>query len=452
MKNNKITIIFLAFVLVLGGCSKKAENNYHKSDRCNAQNTFIVDSNKELVKVKEIDTPYTECFQNEDGTYSLYIYSSPIQYYDGSSYRHIDNTIIESTNSNYVYENKDNSVKTYFPKNLNYDILITNGDFSLPFNIGLSDLAFSEADLVDYNNIYGERIKAVVYKSDKASIYLYSSYYGVEIETVYHSDYKIAPQIVTYYHNDFPNHYDNANNGYIALRKGTDFNDIEAIIHSPISFENDNYVPVLEAEVSDFVDKKRITYNIDEATTVINQSIVLYTSNMPDSCAYSKFDKNQYLSRFSYIGNSELLGEGLDYIRFRLDYYMKIDPEKVINTSYNFKSLSNGDISKYKFKENLGQWSSSHLSWKMRNKDFCDINTTINNSIEGYVSVDISDYTRKCLLDDSWMTESYGVLMTFSGDYQIVSSSDNPLFPPFLCINISELPSEFHLIDDINPK
>ena len=451
-----MVMLLLTFVLALTGCGKNDSNSYNESlindKQKNNSITEEDESGSKAIKLDTMDTPYTQCFQNEDDTYSLYIFAAPIQYYDGSSYRHIDNTLIETSDKNFSFENKDNVIKTYYPKNLDNEIMISDGYFSLPFRIMLDNKAFSEAQLVGYKNIYGEDIKAILYKSDDTSVYLYSSNYGVEIETVYNTEKTTVPQIIMNYKNDFPNHYDNANNGYIALRKGTDFNDVEAIIHNPIIYDNNTYSPIMEANVDDYNDENIISYSVNKPIKIVNQSIVLYTSNMPDSCVYSDFSKNQYLSRFSYLGSSDELGEGVDYIRYRLDYFMKIDPQKVINTSYNFRTLSNGDISKYIVQENLGQWSSSGLSWKRRNKEFGHIETNYQITDNNYIAVDITDYSKKCFADETWMTESYGLAMSYDGDAQVLASSDNPMYVPYLKIDLNGLPEEFYPMNDINPR
>ena len=448
-----IITVFLFISVVLSSCSNEGDKNSQNAISSSVQDksNSITESILIPSRVDSLDTPYTECYRNEDNSYSLFIYAAPIQYYDGSSYKHINNTIVESTKSNTAYENKDNSIKMYFPKNLDSEILISSGSFSLPFKLSLNNISFSDAKLVDYINIYGQSINAVSYESKDVSLFLYPSNYGIEIETVYSYLSSKVPQIILNYNNDFPNHYDNANNGYIALRKGTDFNDIEAIIHSPITGGESTYNAIMEASVEDHPDGKAISYTNTTSAKVINQSIVLYTSNMPDSCAYSEFKKNQYLSRFSYIGTSDFFGEGINYIRYRLDYFMKIDPEKVIRTSYNFKSISSGSITNYSFQENLGQWSSSGLSWRNRNKRFAPIETRLGLTEDGFVSVDITDYSKKCFADETWMTESYGLTMRYTGGYQIVASSDNPMFVPFLKIDLNDLPENFYPMVDINP-
>ena len=66
----------------------------------------------------ECNTPYTVGYPNRDGTYSLYIFSSPVQYPTGDGYAVIDNTVVASGKEGFAYENKANEIKAYFPPSL----------------------------------------------------------------------------------------------------------------------------------------------------------------------------------------------------------------------------------------------------------------------------------------------------------------------------------------------
>ena len=68
-------------------------------------------------------TPYTVGYPNRDGTYSLYIFSSPVQYPTGDGYAVIDNTVVASGKEGFAYENKANEIKAYFPPSLSLSLI-----------------------------------------------------------------------------------------------------------------------------------------------------------------------------------------------------------------------------------------------------------------------------------------------------------------------------------------
>lgn len=444
MKIKKLLALTIASLTLISmsACSKETTSSSVDTDQTYQYTKYI-----------DTDTPYTMCYQNTDGTYTMFIYAAPVQYFDGEMYQPIDNTIIESDRENFAYENKANSIKTYFPKKISDGFLIERENFSFNFNIDTDSTNFTDGKLTDYTNIYGQSIKAVCYNSENYSLYFYVSNAGIEIDTVSDKGITETPEILIDYDNNYGKARENYKNGYIALRRGNGFNDIDAVIYGPLCRTDDNYEIELTPNINEVgEDQWGITYNFDVEQTKINQAIVLYTSNMPDSCAYSEFSQNQYLARFAYVGSSNLFGEGLDYLRYRLDYYLYLNPDNVIDASYNFKVLSDASTDKFVVNENLDQWSSTGLSWKNRNTKFSEVNATCTIVENGYYSLNITDYAKKCFADETWMTESYGIALGYDGDMQVVASSDNSMFIPYLQIDLSAMPEEFYPMEDINPE
>lgn len=50
------------------------------------------------------------------------------------------------------------------------------------------------------------------------------------------------------------------------------------------------------------------------------------------------------------------------------------------------------------------------------------------------------------------MTESYGITLGYEGEMRAVASSDNPMFVPYLQIDLSAMPDGFYPMVDINPE
>lgn len=452
----KIRAILSAIMVMISttGCS----NNTNPSNS-SPKNSQVTDSNLEEVedykytKFIDLDTPYTMCFQNTDGTYTMYIFAAPVQYFDGEMYQPIDNSIVPSEKIGFAYENKANSIKAYLPEKISDGFVIENSDFSFRFYIDIDESKFEPGQVVEYTNIYNQLIEAVCYKSNNMSLYFYFSNAGIEMETVFENGMSETPPIIIDYNNDYARSRENLKNGYIVLRRGNDFNDIDALIYSPIALNNDEeYTINLTPAIIDMEQGiHEIKYEFENEVYKTNQSIVLYTSNMPDSCAYSTFSRNQYLSRFSFLGNSDQFGKALLYIRYRLDYFLKLNPDNVIDTSYNIVPISkNYEIDRFILQENLDQWSSTGLTWINRNKEFSSLHYFCAQLENGYISFDITEYAKKCFADETWMTESYGITLEYNGDMQIIASSDNPVFIPYLEINLSDLPNGFIPMDDIN--
>ena len=56
------------------------------------------------------------------------MFAAPIQYEAENGYMLIDNTVIESQKAGFKYENKANSIKTYFPEKLSDGLLLERGE------------------------------------------------------------------------------------------------------------------------------------------------------------------------------------------------------------------------------------------------------------------------------------------------------------------------------------
>ena len=81
-------IVCFMFTLSVTGCRKQLTDN--------------VDLDR--TELKNYNTPYTYIEQNDDGTYSLFIYASPVQYKEeNGEYKKIDNTIIGCNKKNYMF-------------------------------------------------------------------------------------------------------------------------------------------------------------------------------------------------------------------------------------------------------------------------------------------------------------------------------------------------------------
>ena len=121
-----------------------------------------------VVEVSELNATdeYSVTFLNNDGTYSLLQFMTPIKYYDSnsSSYRFIDNEIISSKETGYEFENKANSFSSMFPYSSSDGIVFKDSDYSVKMipvsnNNNSADKVVSdynsECEFISYGDVYG---------------------------------------------------------------------------------------------------------------------------------------------------------------------------------------------------------------------------------------------------------------------------------------------------------
>ena len=131
----------------------------------------------DIDKIKDLDDidsedPYSITTINEDDSKTLYIFDTPVKYYDEeeNTIKFIDNTLTKSDkkstkNGTFAYENKANSIAAYIPKTSDENVVVEIGDDSFGFkplgnNIAKAELSTikflgDEEDVVEYKDVFG---------------------------------------------------------------------------------------------------------------------------------------------------------------------------------------------------------------------------------------------------------------------------------------------------------
>ncbi|MBU1020415.1 MAG: DNRLRE domain-containing protein, partial [Firmicutes bacterium] len=152
---------FLIFLILFGQLvSLVPQNAFHANATSNtSENDIAIEESTQyqsdvldisLVPIVDEDesrrTANEKHFRKLDGTYEVAIYDNSVHYYEDGNWKDIDNSL--NDNGNYL-ENKNNSFKTIFPKNLseNKTIGIKSKDYSIDWKV--LDISSSSAE---YNN------------------------------------------------------------------------------------------------------------------------------------------------------------------------------------------------------------------------------------------------------------------------------------------------------------
>ena len=418
-------------------------------------------SNGHIEQLSDYDSPYTACFRNKDDTYSLYIFASPIQYEtDVGIYAIIDNTVVESNKTEFAFENKANSIKTYFPQTLSEMFRVEKDAEFIDFSPNWDVSGFSKAKQTVFINMYGDKVSAVIYERNDMDLAFYPTKAGIKAEIILKEkpdnnefSFKVKSGAAS---------FENKQNGYILFKNG---GEIENIIYQPlvqytadkgqlldvttqmsINREGDDYY------VEMIIDENIINNAKTEYPINLDPSFEMYLNKMPDSTIYSGFKVNNYLCHYAVIGEHPILGEGLHFARLRLNYYMTLKSENVKSTMYFIKPLCyNTDVDDFKLYKSVAQWSSTQMLWesKSRQGDLITSSATFSN---GYLEFPMSDYVKECFDDPKWKKEAVGFLMKVEKEnaYSIMTTSDNSLYTPFLKIDLIKLPAYFEPKNDIN--
>lgn len=114
----RILILCLITATLFAGCANTNTNTNVRlgSVLITTVSRIDADMDEHIEQLHEYDSPYTICYQNDDDTYSMFIFASPIQYKTDSGYEIIDNTVVVTEKEGFAYENKANEVKHIFRK------------------------------------------------------------------------------------------------------------------------------------------------------------------------------------------------------------------------------------------------------------------------------------------------------------------------------------------------
>lgn len=441
------TCLFLLFsftILMCLTCCKKRDD----STIALTNMGIHLEENGHIKQLPEYNSPYTLCYENKDGSYSLFIFAAPIQYKtDDNQYILIDNALVPADNAHYIYKNKSGQVKSYYPDVLENEFTVIYGDEKLSFKYcGENIDSFSKGQKINFTNMYGDIVEAVEYKGKDINLAFYSTLTGIKMEM---SPQKaIEPENIKFSVNCPNTQYSNFKNGYITFHNNSENT---AIIYTPL-MKCDETIQPIKMNVMSIENTQRLIFperiDAEIENCKVDMSFEFYVNKIPDSTAYEKNTVNSYLSNFCNIGSNDLISNGYHYTRFRLNYFFSTSPENILKATYYIKGLHQNAESQLGLYSVGNQWSSTGLNWMNKGSPdtFLSKNVVVGNGINSF---DITDFVRSCFETGGREKESKGaVIMGDKNDF--LATSDNSLYPPYVRIDLADEPAYFEEKMNIN--
>ncbi len=370
-------------------------------------------------EVVEDNTLNTKCYINKDGTYTMYLFASPIAYYNNGYLKEIDNSIIDSDNSNYKFQNKSNDIKTYFPEDITDGLYIKNETDEVIVKLYDNTLNFSPAVKKTYRNVYGDKVNAVKYHNKNIDLFFYPTVFGINAEfLIYNSTInQLSFDITANGKNQFYDFYIR----YIA--NGTT-NETGAIVHDPIVYSSNKFNDTVKKDILKNKDSVILRYTFDcDKNTSFNMSFELYKKKMLDCSVYSNIEWNCFLHNYSFIGKS-FLGEGYHLAKNNIHEYIDIPYNNILSLKYVIKELYNNAQDSVKFYRNTKEWSSSTICWKGGNVSTEFVMEEKPDNNKNY----IFDLSR--ILKDQLSFE-HGYTLKKEKGMSIICTNDNSMYFPY---------------------
>lgn len=418
-------------------------------------------------ELEEYATDVSVAYENNDGSKTLYVYSSPIRYLNSmGNFTLIDTRIAnvrdkQLRNDGYIYTVANNSIKSFYPKSMNGEkgILIKNTDpsnkkeYSYEFGIYTS-----KAKLGWYRerkNFISNNVNAVQYRDcfeNTADMYFYPSAVGTSCEINFTK--KPDKCTVSFWIKADKNIYDLSvePGGYITFKeqitdnKGNTNKEIRAVVQKPLLKDKNgkiyyNNSITLSSQgdglyLLDFCFDKDIDFV--NATAFI--SFEMRRESQPDNSIYSKDPdlKYAFLRNYAVVGNSDDYGIGRLLIRYKFAKYFDLKPDIIQSAKFHMYSLNQGN-EEFELLSVLEDWCSVRGNWN-NNYKTGDITSKASLS-DNHLDFDITEETKKWCKDESGQAEHNGVLLKTSsennGENYIILSNDSSLYNNYTEIKIN---------------
>lgn len=459
-----VVVMFILIVLLCSGCEQthEAYSPLYRLIDANLADTY------HTIRRMDQETPYTLVFENVDGTSSVYIFSSPISYKNQEGKLELmDSSLTKTTDrvmrkKGYSLENKSGDIKTYFPEDIDQQPLLIQGE--------QDTLSFSPYGTVSgklqkstFTDVIGRPYDSAIYpNSTPLPIEYIPTDSGIMTNIIFHEKpetnelkFFVTPpdntEIVVM-DNQYIVFYDPQSNVPKAL-----------VYPSFLRDSNGNYGMDCQIDLQEHEDEVMITWFLDDdflndsATQyplTISPSFALYRNSQPDSTIYSKRPSdNYYLSDYAILSNRENQDKSLHYLRFRVNYFFGTYAENIKSARYVPTLL--GGSSEPAVIEMLAlndMWGSTSVTWK---KQYPTYGVECQTEVAGLgqYEFDITEFIKRCVRDDTWTREAYGLAMhAADGEAQkIFATSDHAFYRPYVRVDFYDMPWSFERQQSINP-
>ncbi len=401
----KFIFCLILSLILCSSCS------YNKKELINPID--FIDNDSQVSGEGEYTNFFSKCYENKDGTKSLYIFSSPIAYEENGEFKAIDNTIIKCKKQEYAYENKSNDIKMYFPYSLKDKFKITYKEDYFEFKLHEDIKGFSKAKLVNFKNMYGDYVEAVKYKGKEAELYFYCSSAGIKCEINCKNAYYLKELNFKVYNLDLSANTDMRD---LVVFKDHHNNEVKNIIRKPYEQKNGKIIYGKEIQVLKLNDCYRLTFSAEDSLKM-DLSFEMYKDKMFDGFN----DKNYKYA--TYLDNICTLSEDCTlFIQNQLEKYSNIDNKNIQKVYFYFRNFSDSDM-KMDFYKISEIWSTVLTTVNPPEKlEFC---LTENIKSNSYNKIDL---TKMFFKNGEKITDTYGIAVKTKNNCS-VSVSDNYQYP-----------------------
>lgn len=453
-------MLIIVFMIVLSSCVRS-----DNSDGQDIMNNLLIneDTSMHENRLFDVETPYTLCYKNNDGTVSVYIFPSPISYVnEENDLELIDVSLITVENPDYkkkgyALQTKAGDVTSYYPRKANDEFVIANGEKSL-LSFAIDCEQSDECQKSIFQDVFGREHSSATYNSSgDCSFICIPTATGTIIDILFNK--ALRTDEISFFLDKQSIKTISTINNTVVITPNSDLSQTCVIRSSylkdavgKIGFNNQICIEEQDQKIKctikmdkGFLLSPDITYPVS-----ISASFDVLPNSLQNITAYSN-KTNDFLSDYSVIGANDYYGEGSLYMKFRIGYLLKSYEQNVKSASLCFYCIGGNDSeTEIKVDRLNGFWYYS--TSKNELPEAHRFENSISVTSIGAYSIDITKYIKACIYDDTLNTEDYGLLISSTDDESIIMTNyNNSLYKPYVRIDFYDIPWTFEKIEKINP-
>lgn len=437
---------------------------------------LIDNVNLDLAKVESVDIGDMESLDsftvvNNDGTKTIYKFEKPIKYVnEDKKLQYIDNELVSSTKSNgflstYSYENKANSVKSYYSNSINKGILLENEDYSIRMTPVAQNNAIANKTTAIEQGIATDAVRYTDVFATGVDLEYISTNSGIKENIVIDEKMEIPEIKFTIITNNLT--AECIDGTYIAFR-GNNSDVIKYTISqpyikdssgvNPISLDNGYTLTQVKTnmyEVTMVLDEAFLEADSTVYPVIIDPMISIASDNFQDASVFSGTSTNYHSSQWNTVGYLSGKGIGLSYIKVtNTQDFIYVNPENVWEANYYAYegSGTSTTMTVGVYDTNYYEWVSYATYSNLSNKLGALYNTYIINASDtsnyenNWYCFSIKELWKQWLKHSlgqaSGKDQEYGFCLkdnaATSSTYKQFGSSENTVYNPYLEIVYTE--------------
>ena len=398
--------------------------------------------------ISEYSTDVSACYENEDGTKSLYIYASPIRYLNSSGQLSLIDTRIANVRDNemrdkgYIYTIANSDIKPFYPKQLTGQQGVLVGK-DISYQIGI----YCDKPVLGWyknqDNFISEAKNMIVYKNamnNSLDISFYPTSLGTNCEIELNDSLKDNAFSLWLRINEQDVTTKKEPGGYLTLNKvdktSNTVGEILGVIQKPLL--KDKRGNISERNSIELFPEGdgycRLQFQLDDAYLKKGAkafiAFEIRREKQPDNAIYSNLPDLQYayLKNYSVIGNSRDYGTGRLLIRYKFAKFFNLQSSQIKEANYYAYSLTKSN-DELELLSVLEDWCSLTGNWNNHYKT--GEQTSVLELKEQKLKFNITEEVKKWCDDPDGQMEHNGVMLKSleerEGESNVILSNDNTL-------------------------